>query len=826
MSKIFRLISFLLFSLCITVSSNAQDMTNIRAEQMSDSQIKNLMQKAASIGYNDAQIEQMAIAQGMDEDEAAKLLKRVKDLRKKEASDSIPGKQRQTSDRNASSLFDLNKNNLNNNEPGEQNIDSIQNPGPKIFGADLFKNPDISFQPDMNMPTPQGYIIGPGDELLIDLTGDNVANYNLKVSPEGFINMEYVGKISVGGLSIEEAISKVKNKMSGTYPALKNGRSQVSVNLGNIRSIKITILGEVTRPGSYTLSSLSTVFNALYASGGPNKNGSFRTIEVIRNNKVVTTIDIYDFLLKGMQAHNIRLQDQDVIRIPVYQTRVEAAGEVKRPALYEVLPGENLADILAFAGGFATKAYTASVKVFQNTELERRITDVPKAEFEEYVPRNSDKYIVESILDRFENRIEIRGAVFRPGYFELKQGLTLKTLIGLARGLKEDAFLQRGYIYRLKPDNTQELISFNVGNVVNGHAADIALQREDIVQISSIFDLRDEYSLSIEGAVRNPGTFKYADNITIGSLIQMAGGFREGASPGRIEVARRIKNTEAASSTSVKTAQIFTVNVDTDLNISPSDFKLEPYDIVIIRNLAGYETQVQVKVEGEVVYPGTYTLENKNITISDIIKRAGGLTAFAYADGASLRRPGIENPTDKNAISRDMQEEQLLNVQRLSTDSTPELKEATQLEQIYTSDQVGIDLKKILDNPHKKQDLIMQSGDILQVPKLLQTVKVNGEVLRPNNIAYSKNRLFKSYINGAGGFTQRALKKASFIQYANGSVYGTKKFLFFNNYPEVKPGAEIWVPKRAARERISPQFWVGIGSTVATLVILAYSLLK
>ena len=786
------------------------------------------MQKAASIGYSDAQISQMAMAQGMDADEASKLLKRVKALRKKEASGMMQGMQKQARGSNDSSLFYSNDINIgNNNEAGNRSfIDSSQiSLEPKIFGADLFRNSAISFQPNMNMPTPQGYIIGPGDELLVDLTGDNIASYNLKVTPEGFINLEYVGKISVGGLSIEEATSKIKNKMSGTYPALKSGRSHVSVNLGNIRSIRITILGEVTRPGSYTLSSLSTVFNALYASGGPNENGSFRTIEVIRNNKVVSTVDVYDFLLKGLQVHNIRLQDEDVIRVPVYELRVEAAGEVKRPGLYEMLPGESLADVLSFAGGFAGQAYTASVKVFQVTGRERRITDVSKANFKEYKPANSDKYVVESILNRFENRVQITGAVFRPGYFELKPGLTLKALIGQAQGLKEDAFLQRGYIYRLKADNTQELISFTVADVLNGNEADIALQREDIVQISSIFDLRDEYTLEIEGAVRKPGTFKYADSMTIGSLIQMAGGFAEGASASRIEVARRIKNT-AAGSSQERTAQLFTVSVDSNLNISPSDFRLKPFDIVTIRNLAGYETQLQVTVEGEVLYPGSYTLQNKNESISDIIKRAGGLTDYAYAAGASLRRPETETSSSTGTVTKAMQDEQMLNLERLSTDTIADFQETKELKQLYTSDQVGINLEKILAKPHNRQDLIMQNGDILQVPKLLQTVKVNGEVLRPNNIAYSKNRLFKSYINGAGGYTQRALKKGSFIQYANGSVAGTRKILFVNNYPEVKPGAEIWVPRRAARERLSPQAWIGIGSTIATLGILAFSLLK
>lgn len=813
MSKIFRLTSLILLCLFLGFASSAQDLTNMQAEQLSDNQVKILMNKATSAGLNDSQMQQMAVAQGMDSIEAAKLLKRVKLIRSKEINEK-PNREQPAADSDARSFV-----------PQDSTVNAEnENERIKIFGSELFNNSKISFAPNLNMPTPKGYVIGPGDELLIDLTGNNIASYKLKVSPEGIINMEYVGNINVSGLTIEQATSKIKNKMAATYPALKSNKTQLSINLGNIRSIKITILGEVTKPGSYTLPSLSTVFNALYASGGPNENGSFRNIQVIRNNKVISTIDIYDFLLKGIQEYNIRLEDQDVIRVPVYNTRVEITGNVKRPAFYEIVEGEKLSDVLSFAGGFSADAYTASIKAFQNSERERRIKDIPKSQFESYVPQNGDHYIVESILDRFENRVEIRGAVFRPGYFELKPGFTLKKLINEAQGLKEDAFMERGYIYRLKSDNTPELISFNVADVMSGRTPDISLAREDIVEISSIFDLKNQATLSIEGAVRNPGTFKFMDNMTVASLIQRAGGFTEGASPNRIEIARRIKSDSANSTSS---AQIFTVNVDANLNIIPSDFVLKPYDIVSVRYLPGYETQKQVKIEGEVAYPGTYTLENKNETISDLIKRAGGLTVYAYPAGGSLRRNQNQSPLDTNTKYLNPTETKLLKEGRLSTDTTFANKLGDeQLTKIYTSNQVGIQLERILKDPHSNEDLVMQDGDVLQIPKILQTVKVNGEVLRPNMVAFENNRKFKNYINRAGGFTERALKRGSFVQYANGSVAATKKVLFFNNYPEVKPGAEIWVPRKAPRERLSPQAWIGIGSTIATLAILAISLFK
>lgn len=832
MNKTIRTISILLLVFLCTQfnTSHAQDMSTIRVDELSDSQVRELMRRAESIGYNDAQLEQMAASQGMSSAEVGKLRSRVSRIRQQEG--------QQSGGQQTGSQAGRQYNQGNNNQPDtsitspeqlrlqqmERAFDDLK---PKIFGAELFRNSNITFQPSMNMPTPQGYIIGPDDELLIDITGDNEASYNLKVSPEGFINLEYVGRIAVGGLSIEAATSKIRSSMSSTYPALRSGRSNLSVNLGNIRSIQIIILGEVNKPGTYTLPSLATVFNALYASGGPNENGSFRNIQVIRNNQVVQTIDIYDFLLQGTQSGNIRLQDQDVIRVPVFDTHVEIAGEVKRPAIFEIEEGESLQDVLDFAGGFNTQAYTANIKVLQNTSRERRITDVFEEDFASYEPRNGDKFIVESILDRFENRIEISGAVFRPGAFELEPGLTLRQLIEKADGLTEDAFLPRGYIQRLKADNTQELISFDVARIMNGTAPDIALQREDIVQISSIFDLRDEYKITIGGEVRQPGTFDYAENMTVASVIQMAGGFTEGASPDRIEIARRARSVNVLDP-AAQAAEVFTININRDLTIEDADFVLQPFDIVSIRSESGFTEQRQVTLEGEVVYPGTYTVLRKNERISDVIKRAGGLTAFAYEEGASLKRPGASSSANQDGIAEQQDEEnaRYVNLQRLSDGNGADSVEFANLQRILSSDLVGIDLEKINKKPYGRHDLILQDGDVIRVPKLLQTVKVTGEVLRPNNIVFRPGTNFKSYVNGAGGYTQDARKSGAYIQYANGAVAGTRKVLFFNNYPVVKPGAEIFIPKRAPREKMNAQGWVGLSSAVVGMAALIFSVLK
>lgn len=832
----YKSIFFLFLSLLVVLfTQTAYSQTNysdIKVDDLTDAQIRQMMQKAESVGYTDAQLEQLAAAQGMKPAEIEKLRARVAKIRS--GSSGIMGQ---------SELNSRTAGEMQNEFSGRRQVDSLKSRRdsvpltkmnvfedlrPKIFGSELFANSNISFEPNLRMATPKNYIIGPDDELLVDLSGDNEANYRLKVSPEGSIRLQYVGNVYVAGLSIEQATSKIRSAMSRTYPALRSGRSTIGVNLGNIRSIRITLLGEVVKPGTYTLSSLSTVYNALNASGGPNANGSFRKIQVIRNNKVVSTIDVYGFLLDGIQKGNIRLQDQDVINVPVYQSRVEIAGEVKRPALFEVLSDESLSDVIRFAGGFSNQAYTAQIKVLQNTNKERKISDISAERFDAYGPLNGDKFVVDAILDRFANRVSIEGAVFRPGQFELDKGLTLKGLITKAEGLTEDAFLNRGYISRLNPDNSLGLVSFDVGKILKGIQSDIPLQREDKVTISSIFDLKEEYKVSIQGEVRQPGVFDYATRMTLEDFIQIAGGFKEGATPNRIEISRRVKNSDLLSKNAT-TASVFTVNVDQNLQISDKAFVLQPFDIVSVRGSEGYQVQKVVKLEGEILYPGTYTITNKDERISDLIKRAGGLTASAYADGASLKRVGPEkvDTTDKNAIdNKEEEDKKFLNLKRVQETGVKDTLSSDVEQRLIQSDLVGINLVKILDEPKSRVDLIVEDGDVIRIPKELQTVKVTGEVLNPNSIVYSPNKGFKQYVNGAGGFTDNALKHGAYVKYANGSVQSANRFLFFNNYPKVKPGAEILVPKRAPRERMTAQGWIGIGTAVASMAAIVVSLLR
>jgi len=796
-----------------------QNLSGINVNDLSDAQIKQLLQQAQASGLTDNQLIQQAQNRGMSADQVQLLQQRIAQIRKSSgnttANDTTQVQSRKLNYQPDTSSDTLNK--------AKQNLDLFGKLKPKIFGADLFRNGRMTFEPNLHLATPVNYILGPDDQVNINIYGNSLVNWKLDVSPEGNINIPGVGLLNVSGKTIEQATAQIKAKLAANNYAVGHG-TNVQVSLGNIRSIKVIIVGEVQKPGTYTLPSLATVFNALYSAGGPNDNGSFRQIEIIRNNRVIRRLDVYDFLVKGDQKDNIQLQDQDIVRVPTYRIRVEMDGEVKIPALFEVLPGETLQDVIRFAGGFNDQAYTALVKVSQISDQQRRITDVPESDYKNYIPLRGDVYKVERILERYENRVTINGAVFRPGQFELQKGLTLLQLINKAAGLKEDAFMGIGSITRLKPDNSTEIISFNLSDEINKTAADIPLQREDVVNISSIFDLRDKYNVTIKGEVRQAGTFAYADSMSVQDLIIKAGGFTEGASPKRIEVARRVTNSDPTSKSSV-VAQVFSIDVDAQLKNGGTGFRLKPFDIVSVYTLPGYEKQRIVKVEGEVLYPGYYTIQKKNEKISDIIARAGGLSASADADGGTLKRDNIailgidKSKTDTTGIAQE-RVDRLKRLKQTYKDSTD--NEGLQLRNDY----VGIDLKAILEKPGSNGDLIMEDGDIIRIPKQEQVVRVNGEVLYPSAVVYEKDKTFKGYVYNAGGFSPDALRGSAYIVYPNGTVKGTRKFLFFNTRPAVKPGSEIYVPKKPERKGLSATEIIGITTGLASIAAVILGIIS
>ncbi len=791
-----------------------QNFSNVNVNDFSDAQIQQMLQQAQASGLSDTQLLQQARNKGMPDDQVLLLQKRIVAIRGAQGSTSSPSDTVVTQSRTLNYQPDKLKN---------DQYSTKTDTNPKIFGADLFRNSNLTFEPNLKLATPVNYIVGPDDQLDISVYGNSLANWKLNVSPDGNINIPGVGLLNVAGKTIETATSLIKAKLIANNYAIGSG-TNLQVSLGNIRSIKVIIAGEVVKPGTYTLPSLATVFNALYAAGGPGDNGSFREIDVIRNNRIVRKLDIYDFLVKGEQKDNISLQDQDVIRVPTYHLRVQMKGEVKTPALFEVLPGESLSDLIRFAGGFTDQAYTALIKVSQVSDQQRKLTDVPESDFKNYIPLRGDIYTVDKILNRYENRVTINGAVFRPGQYQLDNGLTLLQLIQKAAGLKEDAFTGSASIIRLKPNNSTEAISFNLQDIINKSAPDIALKREDVVTISSIFQLRDKYTVTIKGDVRHGGMFAYADSMSVADLIIEAGGFGEGASAKRIEVARRITNSDQKVKNS-PVAQVFSVDVDAQLSNQNAGFKLKPYDIVSVYSLPGYQLQKVVKVEGEVVYPGYYTIQKKDEKVSDIIARAGGLSASADVDGGTLKRDNISIlGVDKSNIdTAKLAQERLDKLNRIKQtyrDSTNDLD--TQSRNNY----IGIDLKKILETPGISIDLIVEDGDIIRIPKQQQIVRVNGQVLYPSAVLYNKNQTFMEYVLNAGGFAPDALKSGAYIVYPNGMVKGTRKFLFFNSHPSVRPGSEIFVPKKPVRRGVSIAELVGITSGLASIAAVILGIIS
>jgi protein involved in polysaccharide export with SLBB domain len=843
----------------------SQNVAQINVDDLSDDQIRQYVRAAQERGVSQEQVEAGLRQRGMSEIQVQKLRTRIQNLGRETRSMYFESEKK---DEERQSL------------PSEDHVINIlqtkdfekiqeQKFRSRIFGSSLFGNPSLTFEPSFNMPTPSNYRIGPGDELIIDIWGASEANFIAPVTPEGYIRIRNLGPVYVNGFTVEVARERIIGRLSSIFSGLKGTHPSTfaQVNLGNVRRVKVSIIGEVVQPGTYTVSSLSTIFNALNVAGGPTANGSFREIQVIRNNKTVATIDLYQFLITGEQANNIRLEDQDIIRVGPYLHRIQLTGEKKRlEDLYELKPDENMADLINFAGGFTDKAFTHQIKVRRNTLKERRIIDVSHDQFGQFPLIAGDMINIEPILDRFENRVQIAGAVFREGEFELCNELTVKQLIIKAEGLRGDAFLERATIYRTKDDFSTEVVAFNIREVMNG-ANDIALQREDLVKISSIYDLNEEYFIEIKGEVRIPGVFPYMQNMTIEDLIMVGGGLMESASNSRVEVVRRFKTENISTGGTV--AEVSTFNISKNLRMEEKDlnFTLRPFDMIFVRKSPGYQVQQIAQVAGEVLYPGTYGIKHKTERISDLIKRTGGLTDEAFINGATLLRRTEYNTNNINesyagkinelknrnhSISgaREqfiMTESEYFRNQRLARLDNNLRENDTEL--IYENkrhtmsvlgardsllkdtdtrqmDAIGIDLAEILRNPGSKHDLILEDGDILNIPKELQTVRLRGELLYPITVRYDRSNSFSNYVSRAGGYSSHAKKNKAYVVYANGSVDRTRSFLFFKNYPDIEPGAEIIIPSKPERGGLSTQETVGLATGAATLSYLVITIIN
>lgn len=840
-----RFISSLLIGLLIGIVQvvSAQNISNIdfasiNVDNLSNQQIQQIYQEAQARGMSISNVVNLAVVRGMPQAEAMKLRRRLQQVSVSGNGLTAPGQRMDSrlrynpvTDTAGLGLFgqDTTIPGFFGLPPTQARLDYMARRDSleleefklkeKIFGFDLFREGPVSFEPSLNIPTPQNYQLGPGDEIIIDIWGAAANTYQLEIAPDGMIFIENIGPVYLNGLTIEEATVRLKSKLSEIYSGLGESAEQkdtfLQVTLGQIRSIKVVMLGEVNQPGTYTLPSLATLFNALYSAGGSTVQGSFRDIQVIRNGTIAASFDMYEFLIRGEEEDNIRLQDQDIIKISPFINRVEIQGEVKRPGLYELKDDETMQNLINFAGGFTGEAYSHLIKVEGNTGTQKYVKDVPRNRFDEYRLTNVAMVTVGQVLERYENVVEIQGAVFRGGKFELTDSSSVYNLIQRAEGLRGDAFLNRGIILRTQDNFTMEAISFNVRELLNNpEKNDILLKKNDFVKISSIFDLRENYFIEIEGAVQQPQRIPFVENMTLEDLIYQAGGFTFDAAPYRIEVARRIKEVEEGISTS-QIAEIFQFNVDEDLQLGTKEsaFILKPFDKVYVRKVPNYEIQQDIKIGGQVRFPGTYSLRNRSERISDFIQRAGGLTDEAYVEGAALYRilktRGTQNPTGEN----------------LPQSFIP-LNDTTGNTNITLS-KIGIDLPRVLNNPGSPYDLLLEKGDSLYIPKELQTVVVKGGVFYPTTVRFEKGRSYRDYITSAGGFTNLAQKKNAYVVYANGDVDRTKKFLFFRNYPEVRPGATIVVPKKEQARKLTPQERVSLLSAiVSTAAVLTSTILS
>lgn len=655
----------------------------------------------------------------------------------------------------------------------------------EIFGHNIFSNRRLSFAPSLNIPTPLNYRLGAGDEVIIDVWGSNEATIRQTISPDGFINIPNVGVVTLNGMTVREAEQYLRKKLAQIYPVDgEDAPSDFKLTLGNIRTIQVSVTGEVVVPGTYSISSLSNIYNALYCAGGVNDLGSLRKVQLVRNGKQKAVVDLYDFILNGLLPDGLTLEDGDVINVPLYLSLVNIEGSVKRPMYYEMKDGETVQDLLDYAGGFAGDAYRSNINVVRQNGVEYQVYTVDSNLFSAFILKDGDALTVGALIDRYENKLEVKGAVYRPGIYQLGDGIrTVSELIAKADGLKGDAFTNRALIHREREDLTFEVISVDVKAVLSGQAPDIQLQRNDILYIPSIYDLNDIGTITIEGEVATPGTFVYEANMTVEDIIMQAGGLLESASTVRIDVSRRIKN-PASKEQPDSIANVFTRSFKDGYVVSEDlDFVLLPYDYVNVRRSPGYAEQGKVKVSGEVIFPGDYVLTHKNERLSDVIARAGGLNKWAYVRGARLIRHTLaeERNRTRSGMTVLTTGQDSVNVANLDLDET------------YS---VGIDLEAALAAPGSDADLVLRRDDMILIPEYINTVKISGNVMYPNVVAYNSDMSVRDYVEMAGGYGYRSKKNKAYIIYMNGTIARARQM----SKGVVEPGCEIVIPQKRDKE--------------------------
>lgn len=790
---------------------------SLMVSALTDQQVIDYIKKQSAAGKTEQQIGKELLAKGVTPDQAKRIKAKYEAQQRGEAADSrnytsVNGDRRRGNSENSrqkdnvstrrnyekgvsqsriqgepvdfTSADDSYYNNDNNGllyENMNLAIDSLNYK--EIYGHKIFNTQALSFEPSENLATPQNYRLGPGDEVIIDIWGTSEDHLREMISPEGSIMIAQIGPVYLNGMTISDANKQIKNAFSRKYAGMSEAETDVQVTLGQVRTIQVDILGEVATPGTFRMSPFSSVFHALYLSGGINDIGSLRNIQVLRNNKKVAGVDIYEYLFNGKTNGNIRLQEGDVIIVPPYEQLVSIDGNVKRPMYYEIKPDETIKTILDYAGGFTGDAYSGMVRLERQSGTENELYNIERGEFGSYRLKDGDMITVGTILDRYANRVELKGAVYRPGMFAIGRDIrTVSDLIRKADGLTDNAYDDRALLYREGPDMQLQIIALDLKNIMAGISPDVELKRNDIIEISSIDDLTDRGDITIAGQVTNPGTYPYAENMTVEDIILQAGGLLEGASTARVDVSRRIVDPTSVTATQ-QLSHVYSVSIDGGFAVGKGEhFVLKPYDRVVVRKSPGYGAQTTVEINGEVLFDGEYVLQRRNERVSELVKRAGGVIEGAYIKGASLSR----KLTEAEYIARkETLRLAMANNQAGQADSLA-------LSKIEVSDtyNVGIDLQKALNNPGSTYDLVMQPGDVLYVPQEQSTVKITGDVMFPNAVVYEPGKKLSYYIDQAGGYGQQAKKGKAFIVYLNGTVAKAKK-----NTP-IEPGCQIIVPSK------------------------------
>lgn len=791
-------ILILMFIALCSVQANAQ--------AMSDKAVIQYAKNGVNQGKSQKQLYQELLLKGVTKDQMLRIKEEYE--RQQAKTNEVRAEQKADTQRVNPEKRDDSEKAQNNNMREAAPVGNI-----KVFGRDIFNNSNLTFEPSLNIATPVDYRLGPGDQLVIEVWGASQANITQKVTPDGYITIPDVGPIQVNGLTVQAASNKIRAKLSKIYSGMGTTNvdlsTDVKVSLGQIRTIQVNIMGEVAQPGTYALSSFSTVFHALYKAGGISQLGSLRNIKVVRGGRTVATVDVYDYILHGRSHSDIRLQEGDVILASPYDALVLVKGKIKRPMYYEMKRTESIRTLIDYAGGFTNDAYTSAVTVERNDEKERTICSVDDMNYGVFKVKDGDVVSVGAILDRYNNRIEIKGAVYRPGFYELgKEISTVRDLITKADGLLEDAFTNRAVLHRENLDKTLEIISVNVKGVLDGTEPDITLQRNDVLFIPSKYDLEAKGTIEISGEVYSPGIFPYAENTKLEDLIIMAGGLTESASKVRVDIARRL-NDPNSTKKQKEISKMFSFAVKDGFVVEGDPgFILEPYDQVFVRRSPGYTPKVNVSITGEVEFEGSYALNERNERLSDLIAHAGGLTGFAYLKGARLERQLTEEEY--------LQAKELLTM--VASNNQISGNDSIIIPAVSRTYTVAIDLEKIMSNPHSSLDPVLQDGDAVIIPQLMTTVQVTGSVRKPNSVVYNPDMKLKDYISEAGGYAERARKSGTFILYPNGHI---KELGRNASAKEIVGGAKIIVPQKGRSQWNLGTTLSSITTSVSMLAVIA-----